>query len=183
TPGPHPVPPGGFKDALGRIKPQAARFRLFGLDRDGQVVAEVTAEDADIRWTVQLANTKAAWYNFDIALDIPQAKGLPAAPLQPAPDPTRSTRRNAAITDRGSLRIDPGPRSVTGVNANANGQDSDARFDGGQFLGQPVALGELRTDGAGRLLVCGGMGSSAPAIPGAIAVTFANNDYWHDDTS
>ena len=26
TPGPHPLPPGGFKDATGRIKPQAARF-------------------------------------------------------------------------------------------------------------------------------------------------------------
>src|SRR5215217_3520503 len=44
TPGPHPVPPGGFKDASGRIKPQAARFRLFGLDKDGQVVTEVTAD-------------------------------------------------------------------------------------------------------------------------------------------
>ena len=94
TPGPHPVPSGGFKDAAGRIKRQVARFRLYGLDAEGQVVAEVTSRDAEIQWSVHLANTKAAWYNFDIALDIPQAKGLPAAPLQAAPDPTRSTRRN-----------------------------------------------------------------------------------------
>src|SRR4051794_20015448 len=79
TPGPHPVPPDGFKDATGRIKPQAARFRLYGLDAEDQVVAEVTADNADISWTVHLANTKAAWYDFDIALDIPEAKGLPAA--------------------------------------------------------------------------------------------------------
>src|SRR5690242_18683023 len=59
--GPHPVPPGGFKDGAGRIKRQAARFRLYGLNGDGQVVAEVTAADADIQWTVHLANTKAAW--------------------------------------------------------------------------------------------------------------------------
>ena len=85
----------GFKDAAGRLKRQAARFRLYGLDRDGQVIAEVTADEADIQLDVHLANTKAAWYNFDIALDIPEAKGLPAAPLQAAPDPTRSTRRNA----------------------------------------------------------------------------------------
>ena len=126
TPGPHPVPPGGFKDAAGRLKPQAARFRLYGLDANDQVVAEVTADDADITWTVHLANTKAAWYTFDIALDIPQAKGLPAAPLQPAPDPQISPRRNLVITERESLRIDPGPRSIGGVNANADGTDPAA---------------------------------------------------------
>src|SRR5215217_2376109 len=183
TAGPHPVPPGGFKDAAGRLKRQAARFRLYGLNEEGQVVTEVTADDADIRWTVHLANTKAAWYNFDIALDIPQAKGLPAAPLQAAPDPTRSDRRNEAITDRASLRIDPGPRSLGGASANADGADARARFDGGRFLGINVPLGELRTDEAGRLLVFGGKGESAPAIPSTVAMTFANNDLWYDDTS
>ena len=183
APGPHPIPPGGFKDTAGRIKRQAARFRLYGLDQDGEVVAEVTAADAEIRWTAHLANTKAAWYTFDLALDIPEAKGLPAAPLQAAPDPTRSPRRNAAITDRTRLQIDPGPRSIGGANANADGQDAGALFDGGAFLDQQVPLGELRTDDAGRLLVLGGTGRSGPAVPGMIAATFANNDLWYDDTS
>jgi hypothetical protein len=183
VPGPHPVPPGGFKDAAGRIKRQPARFRLYGLDRDGQVVGEVTAATADIRWTVHLANTKAAWYDFDLALDIPGAKGLPPAPLQPAPDPTRSTRRNAATPDRAHLRIDPGPRSVGGKNANADAQDAGARFDGGTFFNTPVPLGDLRTDAAGRLLVFGGTGRCGPAVPGLLATTFANNDLWYDDTS
>ena len=183
TAGPHPVPPGGFKDAAGRLKRQAARFRLYGLNEEGQVVAEVTAADADIRWSVHLANTKAAWYNFDIALDIPQAQGLPAAPLQAAPDPTRSTRRNASVTDRARLRIDPGARTLSGRNANAGGQEAAARFDGGRFLDQEVSLGELRTDDAGRLLVFGGLGQSGPAVPSTIAVTFANNDLWYDDIS
>ena len=181
--GPHPAPRDGFKDAAGRIKRQAAQFRLYGLDRDGQVIAEVTAADADIQWRVHLANTKAAWYNFDIALDIPEAKGLPPAPLQTAPAPTRSTRRNAAITDRAALRIDPGARSIGGSNANADGAVDAARFAGGAFLDREVPLGELRTDDAGRLLVFGGMGSAGPAVPGALAVTFANNDLWYDDTS
>src|SRR3954469_11090376 len=70
VPGPHPIPEGGFKDGAGRIKRQAARFRLFGLDGDGRVVAEITAADADIEWRVHLANTKSAWYNFDVALDV-----------------------------------------------------------------------------------------------------------------
>src|SRR6185369_13713151 len=39
-----------------------------------------------------------------------------------------------------------------------------------------------RTDDAGRLLVFGGHGVSAPK-DGEPAVTFANNDGWHDDVS
>ena len=182
APGPHPLPADGFKDAAGRIKRQAARFRLYGIDAEGQVVGEVTAADADIRWTVHLANSKAAWYTFDLALDIPEAKGLPPAPLQAAPDPTRSLRRNASITDRARLRIDPGARSIAGRDANADGQDAAARFDGGRFLDEEVPLGKLRTDEAGRLLVFGGEGRAGPAIPGALAMTFANNDLWYDDT-
>ena len=183
TAGPHPVPRDGFKDGAGRIKRQAARFRLYGLDGDGQVVREITAADAEITWQVHLANTKAAWYNFDVALDIPSAKGEPPAPLQPAPDPIRSTRRNVTVPDRSLLRIDPGPRSIGGANANADGADPGARFDGGRFFDVDVPLGELRTDEAGRLLVFGGAGRSGPALPGLIASTFANNDLWHDDVS
>ena len=183
VPGPHPVPEGGFKDEAGRIKRQAARFRLFGLDGEGHVVAELTAANADIRWTVHLANTKAAWYAFDVALDIPIARGLPAAPMDAAPPPTQSARRNAAIVDRDTLRNDPGARSVSGKRANGRGQDPAARFEGGTVFGIPVNLGEVRTDEAGRLIVLGGMGQSGPAIPDLFAATFANNDLWYDDTS
>ena len=183
TAGPHPVPEGGFKDGAGRIKRQAARFRLYGLDRDGQVVREVTATEAEITWSVHLANTKAAWYAFDVALDIPSAKGEPPAPLQPAPDPIRSTRRNVTMPDRSLLRIDPGPRTVSGAHANAVRSDPTARFDSGVFFETNVPLGELRTDEVGRLLVFGGAGRSGPALPGLIASTFANNDLWHDDVS
>src|SRR6185369_3693654 len=56
------------------------------------------------------------------------------------------------------------------------------KFDSGEFLGHKVPLGELRTDASGRLLVLGGFGDSA-SYPPKPAVTFANNDGWHDDTS
>jgi hypothetical protein len=181
--GPLPVPEGGFKDAEGRIKRQAARFRLYGLDADGQVLGEVTAADAEIAWTVHLANSKAAWYEFDIAFDLPNAKGLPPAPGYDAPEPATSSHRNGDITDRSQLTIDPGPRTVSGAGANADGTDAAARFDGGTFFGQEVPLGELRTDEAGRLLVLGGMGRSGSALPGLRASDLANNDYWHDDAS
>src|SRR5258706_9852691 len=66
-----PDPDGGFKDASGRIKRQVARFRIYGLNADGQVIKELTAADAEITWTVELANKKAAWYSFDRAMDVP----------------------------------------------------------------------------------------------------------------
>src|SRR5581483_6999622 len=65
--------PSGYKDRAGALKRQAARFRIYGYNRAGQVVKELTADDAAITWTVHVANKKAAWYNFELALDIPEA--------------------------------------------------------------------------------------------------------------
>jgi hypothetical protein len=149
-------PNGGFRDAQGRIKRQAARFRLYGYDKRGRLIGEITARDATITWTAHLANKKAAWRMFE---------GLnPNAPW-----------RNAGIADRGSLVIDPGPRSLTGTN-------QAAKFDSGQFMGTKVPLGEVRTDAKGRLLVLGGFGNSSSPSNAPIT-TFANNDGWHDDVA
>ena len=56
--GAYPEPPGGFKDAQCRVKRQAARFRIFAHHDDG-TEQEITDADADITWTVHLANRKA----------------------------------------------------------------------------------------------------------------------------
>src|SRR4051794_26048895 len=84
---PYPVAPpaGGYRDQQGRLKRQGARFPIYGFDSDGNVVAELTDNIALIEWHVHVANKKAAWYNFDAALDIPEAKG------------TKVPRRNAHI--------------------------------------------------------------------------------------
>src|SRR5579871_1163471 len=59
---------GDYKDAKGALRRQAARFRIYGYDAAGRVVGEITAADAKIEWTAHLANKKAAWYNFEMAL-------------------------------------------------------------------------------------------------------------------
>lgn len=66
-------PEDGFKDAQCRIKRQAARFRLYAHHDDG-TVEELTAANADIQWTVHLANKKAthaanAGSNADLTID------------------------------------------------------------------------------------------------------------------
>jgi hypothetical protein len=163
-PGTVPIAPGGFKDASGALKRQAARFRVYGLSRNGRVVRELTADEAEITWRAHLTNAKAAWYDFNTALDIPEA--------QPTP------RRNATYIGaaRDALLIDPGAREISG---RCRGP---IVFDGGTFLGIEAPLGELRTDDAGRLLVLGGSGQSFSPL-GARLTTFANNDGWCDDTS
>jgi hypothetical protein len=164
---PTPPPQGGRRDSPGRLKRQAALFRIYGYDAAGSVVAELTSSNAEITWAAHVANKKAAWYDFDAALDLAEAVDL------------RSARRNASIQgkDRQGLVIDPGERTVSGRNQKAK------PFDTGKFLGHPVYLGELQTDGDGRLIFIGGKGKSGSPLPGYTLNTFANNPGWHDNTS
>jgi hypothetical protein len=151
-----------FKDGNFRVKRQAARFRIFVYDEDGggnlTNPREITADDAEITWTVELANRKAA------------ARESPP-PLQTRPP------RNPQQPDRARLEINPSSRSVSGRN-----QQGPA-FDDGRFEDVPVYLGELRTDSAGRLLVLGGRGRSRSVPANQPISDFANNDFWHDDVS
>ena len=163
------LPLGSYKVGTGALKRQVARFRVFGYNAAGEVIAELNADNATIEWTVELANKKAAWYQFQLALDIPVAS-------EPTTPP--SARRNATEADRRQLAITPGARSISG--RESHGQQF--HFDGGCFFDLPVPLGELRTDKEGNLLVFGGHGLSQ-SITGSPPITFANNDGWHDDTS
>ncbi len=82
------------------------------------------------------------------------------------------------MSDRNALIIAPAPRQITGKHQ--SGQQY--AFDDGKFMGNPVYLGELRTDEWGRLIVLGGYGHSA-SYNGQKAVTFGNNMGWYDDVS
>lgn len=157
-----------FKDSAGRIRRQVARFRIYGFDADGVAVKEITADDASIRWTVHVANSKPAWYAFSLALDIPEA------------EPT-SLRNPDYPDDRRDLVIDPGSVSITPG-------DHPKPLSGGTFLGEPVSLGSLRTDQRGRLTVFGGKGRSghvptSPCDSASAAPTTLNSARWFDDVS
>jgi L-Lysine epsilon oxidase N-terminal/L-lysine epsilon oxidase C-terminal domain len=159
---------GFYRDATGALKRQACRFRVYGMNSEGKPVCELNAANAEVHWTAHLVNKKSAWYQFQLAQDIPEAASAPPSLL-----------RNATVTDRKSLIIDPGPRHIHGTGKHSH---TSHQFDTGEFVGKQVYLGELRTDEAGRLIVLGGRGVSA-SFDGSRAVTFANNEAWHDDTS
>jgi hypothetical protein len=187
TPGMRPAgdPPGTkvppYKHG-GKIKPQAARFRIFEyIDRGGDYAAkrEVSLAEKDVtklRWTVHLANRKASFFKFE---------GLEGEERRPT-----KGRRNAAIADRRKLEIDPKPRSISGKNARAvefsqgtSPNPSSELWPDPKPSPEITTLGRLMTDGEGRLLVIGGSGKSV-SIPGAPAISdYANNDGWFDDVS
>ena len=125
TPGETPDPEGGFKDKLGRIKRQAAEFRIYGYNKDGVAVKEITADDAEIVWNARLVNRKPEHHQF---------VGLWWESQYPefvAENPKRPPLRNEEVLDSKDreklLVIDPGPRTIQGR------RTKGVKFDTGTF--------------------------------------------------
>jgi hypothetical protein len=186
-----PVLVTNFKDSEGRIKRQAARFQVFAYDDDNPQGKPLKIGDSiegggnsgklvDIQWQVYVANKKASWYEFDTTQG---EHGYPAD----------YPRRNADVTDRDRLIIDPGPRIVNGTSRRR--ASFDRTGNGSYATSFPPAeltpfsidtLGEMMTDDSGRLLVLGGHGRSGSEKSGPgepHTSNYANNDGWYDDTS
>lgn len=161
------TPSSGFKDHEGKIKKQVARFRVYGFDEHGKAVQELTCNEATIEWRVHVANVKAAWYEFNNAMDL-NGYAIPSKP------------RNASYTheQRQQLVIDAGIKVIKGRNESGK---KEYELNGGNFFGKEVNLGKIETDHLGRLCFFGGNGLSASKenVP---PTTFANNEEWHDDT-
>ncbi|WP_452232267.1 LodA/GoxA family CTQ-dependent oxidase [Lacinutrix sp. MEBiC02595] len=165
-PGISTVPKGGFKDALGRIKKEVARFRIYAFDANGKPIQELTANEATITWRAEVANVKPAWYDFRNAMDL----GTYSKSAKPRNNDVQGA-------DREKLAIKPSSKSICGKNI----KEGKHNFDDGSFYGTPVKLGHLETDTAGRLLFFAGNGD-AQSHDNLPITTFANNDGWHDDT-
>ena len=189
--GPEGIAPPGpsderrFTDAAGAVLRQAARFRVYAFDAKDAVLGELTAEQADLTWSVSLANKKPEWFEFN--------GGAEALAQFEKPEKDSWDRRNASIKGaerKRRLIIDPGaPVTITGKDVRSSAA-SEYGFTGKFQAATDVYLGELRTDEKGRLLVLGGRGHSAAVdetgaeVSGKKWITnYANNDLWHDDTS
>jgi hypothetical protein len=184
---PNAVHSGSYKDQQGRIKRQAARFRIFGYDESGNVLGEIAINTSQDRhhseealsqkvrvvWTVHLVNRKGSSHKFVTRGGTAGSKGLRNPNLQG--------------DDRKRLVIDPGPRSIEG---SGRAVTPSTLFDTGEFLGTKVPLGEIRTDAEGRLLVLAGFGKSASTKAdnpigedGTSDDYWSDNDHWYDDVS
>lgn len=102
-----PDPTGGFKDAQCRVKRQAARFRIFA-HHDDDTVEEVTDAEAEIVWTVHLANKKASFPG--------RGNSEPAADLIIDPGPrTLTTPDQRKLFDTGTIRFSGQPAVTVGL--------------------------------------------------------------------
>ena len=186
-----PVLVTNFRDADGRIKRQAARFQVFVYDDASPEGRPLKIGDPvegggnagtliDIEWQVYVANKKACWYEFDTTQgEHGYPNGYP--------------RRNADVTDRDRLIIDPGPRSVNHTTKRRASFDRSGEgnyattFPPPDLTPFPIdTLGDMVADDSGRLLVLGGHGRSGSekSGPGEPHISnYANNDGWYDDTS
>ncbi|MCF2873104.1 MULTISPECIES: LodA/GoxA family CTQ-dependent oxidase [unclassified Tenacibaculum] len=177
-----------YKDAAGAIKKQAARFRVYGLDKNGTVVTEINSDlnqeglNVKVNWSVHLANRKGAWYEFTNPMDLNLNAKEQGNTKELALSVTHKNNSYGGVPyglhpKREKLLIDAGVASISGLNSKS------APLDKGTFMGNNVNLGELRTDNKGRLIVLGGSGLAKSAIPNNPVHHFANNDGWYDDTS
>jgi hypothetical protein len=175
------VPP--YKQSPGSLKRQAARFRIWRYTWDANqktyipdATDLVLGSVKSIKWTVELANRKASFFEFH------GTNGEHAAEVF---NPRLRNKRVTVGRDT-KLELTPGARSISGA------LQGPEKFDFA-VTGIPVAyLGELQTDDKGRLLVLGGLGKSAPsamlAAAGGLAHPvpldhYANNPTWFDDVS
>ena len=149
-----------YRDDSGAVARQGVRFRIFGYDADGNVVGEITKADAILKWAAHLANTKAAWYRFDGAMDIPEGHD--------------ETRRNPDVTGgaREDLVLDAGKQLAV--------QGSSVQLQA-SAMGVTKLLGELMLDAKGHLIVLPGVGKAESWEDGSHVYTYANNNAWLDD--
>src|SRR5712664_3505359 len=143
------VPP--YKESPGTLKRQAARFRIWRYtwvdaakawvpdDQDLTVGGDVK----EIKWSVELANRKASFFEFH------GTNGEDPA------QPFINARRNHLITSGRDTKLELSAQNTVG------GKSHPAKELKATVPGIPIDyLGEIRTDADGRLLVLGGKGFS-----------------------
>ena len=174
-----------FKDSVGAIKRQAAKFRVFRTDESG-AAQEVSLSDGDVQkieWVAHIANKKPVWYTFSELLgDLEFGEGNSyEANHVPLNNPDVADRRK-----RQKLIIDPGPRRISQPETSVafSRYNIPVEYEHGSFPatsngGQQIdTLGELKMDKQGALVALGGFGR----VTGSAEISSFRgaSGYWDD---
>lgn len=188
-----PGPNGGtYRDKQLRLKRQAQRFRVYGYDAAGKVVAELNSDSVrSMRWRVHVRNMKAANYSFQGAfLFDPDQLRNPT--VQPGKKPTE---RNQLIIDAGIHTIAsgqtgpivmkgdvfdgigtvklPGELLYEGFTPKDPSQEVDVKY----AAAKGIELGQIRLDSRHRLVFVAAPGKSDCVTTPRIAVGNASMKY------
>lgn len=156
-----------YKDSSGKIKPQAARFRVYAHDAKGNALGELSPSFAKVCWRVRLANRKAAHSSG--------ASASGQVKLRNADIKGDRPRRTRLVIDAGEQCIDDVSQDVVELDTGT--------FQGNAEQPKQVSLGSLRTDDEGRLLVIGSRGRAESTVGDNPATLLDDNDDWFDDTA
>ncbi|MFK7749665.1 MAG: LodA/GoxA family CTQ-dependent oxidase [Kordia sp.] len=191
----------------GRLKKQAQRFYIYECDDHGNPTGQINTADFDIEWSVEVANKKPFWYDFNNSLDLSViADNQNLSPnfvkdkLAPG---INAAYRNPNVLDQG-LRVKDGydyrkdlvnhPEMVS-VDANGKRREIRGQFPSSRFSKNEVSmlakrmnvdakevnLGTVEYDDDGTMIFYGADGISAALNPSDLNTDFADNSNWYDD--
>ncbi|WP_353980420.1 CTQ-dependent lysine 6-oxidase LodA [Salinicola endophyticus] len=179
-----PSPVRQFKDSIGRIKRQAAKFQVFARDAEGTRAVSLADDDIEkIVWTVHIANKKPVWYTFSELQGNLEFGAANSYANQHIP-----VNNPGVIGDKARQRliIDPGPRHIErpGDQVAFSRYNIPDDYPCGSFPpldagGEQIdSLGELRLDDAGNLIALSGFGQVTGT--GDITSFRGAAGYWDD---
>lgn len=198
-----------FRTHNGALKKQAQRFYIYECDDNGKPIRKLDPSTCtSIEWTVEVANKKPFWYDFNNSLDLSiQTKNQNLSPKfyddAIAPGIGASYRNPNVINKQ---KINPTDKNFRKELVNSptavtvtSGNDSDQRkviagkfpFPAGHTLLSQVAialettprdvnLGTVEYD-EGTLIFYPADGVSASLNPSDLNTDFADNSNWYDD--
>ncbi len=189
----------------GALKKQAQRFYIYECDKDGVPTKKLDTNNCKVEWTVEVANKKPFWYDFNNSLDLSlKTKNQNLSPNfyknEIAPGISTSRRNpnvlNQTLINSGDLNyrkeLVNSPKAVSVSNSHKN------QIIGGQFpfplenetdskiasamktTSKDVNLGAIEYD-EGTLIFYPGDGVSAALNPSDLNTDFADNSNWYDD--
>ncbi|GES76036.1 hypothetical protein RCL2_000343800 [Rhizophagus clarus] len=165
-----------------KLKPQAARYRIYGYDENDNNLGEINLKDEGwkdkdinlkIEWTVVLANRKAAHQYFDGMYG--DHKSIRNADWPHNRTTLEAVSEQTLTSDE--IGSEQNFKEFKGRVYRSNIQDNDPSD------GHELELGKMIIEEEGSLLIIGGKGNTGSFKDGALITQYANNDYWYDDTS